>query len=64
VTDARAAAGRVTAIAIRESVAAVNTYRIALTRDAANPADGRRFIELVTGPTGREILRRAGFGPA
>ena len=64
VTDARAAASRVTAIAIRESVAAVNTYRIALTRDAANPADGRRFIELVTGPTGREILRRAGFGPA
>ena len=64
VTDARAAAGRVTAVAIRESVAAVNSYRIALIRDAANPANGRRFIELVTGPTGREILRRAGFGPA
>lgn len=64
VTDARAAAGRVTAIAIPESVAAVNTYRIAPTRDTANPAIGRRFIEFVTGPTGREILRRAGFGPA
>ncbi len=64
VTDARAAAGRITAVAIRESAAAVNTYHIALTRDAANPAGGRRFIELLTGPTGREILRRAGFGPA
>jgi len=64
VTDARAAAGRVTAVAIPESGAAVNTYRIAVTRDAANPAIGRRFIELLTGPTGREILRRAGFGPA
>ena len=64
VTDARAAAGRVTAIAIPESVAAVNTYRIAPTRDTANPAIGRRFIEFVTGPTGREILRRAGFGTA
>ncbi len=64
VTDARAAAGRVTAVAIPEATVAVNTYRIALTRDAESPANGWRFIELVTGPTGREILRRAGFGPA
>lgn len=64
VTDARAAAGKVTAVAIPESAAAVNSYRIALTRDAVNPAGGRRFIELLTGPTGREILGRAGFGPA
>lgn len=62
VTDARAAAGRVAVVAIPESAAAVNTYRIALTRDAANPAGGRAFIEVLTGPTGQEILRAAGFG--
>ena len=62
VTDARAAAGKVTAVPIREAPVAVNTYRIAATRDAHSRAAAMRFVELVTGPTGREILRRAGFG--
>lgn len=64
VTDARAAAGRLTAVAIPEAATAVNTYWIAPAKDADNPAAARRFIESVTGPPGRDILRRAGFGPA
>lgn len=63
VTDARAAAGDVTAVPFPESAAAPNTYRIAVTRDAADPVRAARFLDLVTGPAGREALRRAGFGP-
>ena len=62
VTDARAAGDAVTAVAFPQSAAAPNTYRIAVTRDAVDPARAARFVDLVTGPAGRDVLRRAGFG--
>lgn len=62
VTDARAAGDHVTAVPLPESSAAPNTYRIAVTRDAADPVRAARFVDLVTGPAGRDVLRRAGFG--
>ncbi|BBZ34755.1 molybdate ABC transporter substrate-binding protein [Mycolicibacterium confluentis] len=61
VTDAAAAGGKVTAIAFPESADAVNTYPIAVLRDSTNPEAARRFVDLVTGPAGREVLAAAGF---
>ena len=61
VTDAAAAGGKVTAVAFPESADAVNTYPIAVLRDSANPEAARRFVDLVTGPAGREVLAAAGF---
>lgn len=63
VTDVRAAAGRVDEVPLHGSARAVNTYWIAVTRTATDPAAARRFVELLNGPAGREALNRAGFGP-
>ncbi|MGE0217028.1 molybdate ABC transporter substrate-binding protein [Mycolicibacterium sp.] len=61
VTDAKTAGDRVQTIPFPESTEAVNTYPIAALQDAANPAAAQKFIELVTGPQGREVLSEAGF---
>ena len=61
VTDARAAAGRVTAVAFPAAAAAVNTYPIAALRESRNPDQARKFVELVTGAAGRKVLTAAGF---
>ncbi|WNG89748.1 molybdate ABC transporter substrate-binding protein [Mycobacterium sp. ITM-2016-00317] len=62
VTDAAAAGDRVTTIPFPESSEAVNTYPIATLTEAADPPAAQRFVELVTGPQGREVLSAAGFG--
>ncbi len=62
VTDARAAGGKVTAIDFPESAGAVNTYQIAVLKNAGDPAQADRFVKLVSGPAGREVLADAGFG--
>ncbi|MBX7435328.1 molybdate ABC transporter substrate-binding protein [Mycobacterium sp. Y57] len=63
-TDAAGAGDKVTAIAFPESADAVNTYPIAALSESANPAAAQRFIELVTGPQGQQVLTSAGFaGP-
>ena len=36
-------------------------YQAAALRGAANPADARRFLAFLTGPTARELLTNAGF---
>lgn len=61
VTDAEAAGTKVTAIPFPESHDAPNTYPIAVLANAANPALARDFVELVTGPQGRQALSAAGF---
>lgn len=59
VTDVQAAGEKVVGIAIPKDVNAVNSYPIAAVSD--NPlADD--FTDLVTAPTGREVLSEAGFG--
>ena len=62
VTDARAAGDKVTAVPFPEAAAAANTYQIALLKDAREPKLAGRFVDLVTGPTGRKVLDAAGFG--
>ncbi|KUI27958.1 molybdate-binding protein [Mycobacterium sp. IS-1496] len=61
VTDARGAGDRVTAVDFPEAAQAVNTYPIAVLKESRNSEGARRFLEAVTGPTGREVLRGNGF---
>ncbi|WP_313675397.1 molybdate ABC transporter substrate-binding protein [Mycolicibacterium sp.] len=63
VTDARAAAPMITAVAFPEAAGAANTYQIAVLDSSRKPALARRFVDVVTGPTGRRVLEAAGFGP-
>jgi molybdate transport system substrate-binding protein len=61
-TDARAAGDKVTAVDFPESARALNTYQIAVLKDARDPAQASRFVDLVTGTAGRQVLADAGFG--
>lgn len=61
VTDATGAGAGVTAIPFPESADAVNTYPIAVVQDATEPQAAQQFIDLVTGPAGRDVLTAAGF---
>jgi molybdate transport system substrate-binding protein len=61
VTDATGAGDKVTAIGFPESADAVNTYPIAVLKDAADAAAAQRFVDLVTSPAGRHVLAAAGF---
>ena len=60
-TDAQAAGNTVTAVAFPESAGAVNTYPIAVLKQARDPELARRFVDLVTGDAGQKILSAAGF---
>ncbi|APE18946.1 molybdate ABC transporter substrate-binding protein [Mycolicibacterium pallens] len=62
VTDTAAAGDKVVAVSFPEAAGAVNTYPIATLAHAGNPALAGKFVDLVTGPTGQEILTKAGFG--
>jgi molybdate transport system substrate-binding protein len=61
VTDVLAAGGRVTGVPFPESAGAVNTYPIAVLKQAKSADLARKFVELVTGETGRKILGADGF---
>ncbi len=61
VTDAAAAGDRVTTVAFPEAAGAVNTYPIAALAGAADPGAAQAFVDLVTGPVGRQALAAAGF---
>lgn len=61
VTAIRDADGKVAGVDFPEAPA--NTYQIAVLQ-GADQVMARRFIDLVTGPTGRQVLADAGFGPA
>jgi molybdate transport system substrate-binding protein len=62
VTDAKTAGAKVTAIGFPESAKAVNTYPIAPVTTSKQPQLARQFADYVTGPTGQQVLRDAGFG--
>ncbi|RIJ76939.1 molybdate ABC transporter substrate-binding protein [Nakamurella silvestris] len=64
VTDATAAGDKVKAIAFPESSEAVNTYPIAVLKDTQNADLAQKFVELVTGAKGQQVLAAAGFAPA
>ncbi len=62
VSDIRAAADKVEAVAIPAQYNVVARYPIAALTRAANPDAATAFIELVLSPRGRAILERFGFG--
>ena len=64
VTDVRAAGGEVTGVRIPEGDNVVVSYPMAVSTTAANPTAARAWLDLVLGPSGREILARFGFLPA
>ena len=63
VTDVRSAGGRVESIPFPEAADAVNLYPAAALAGGRNKASAAKFLDLVTGPEGQDILSAAGFGP-
>lgn len=61
VTDALSAGAKVATVRFPEAAAAVNVYPIALLKHAAQAVLAQRFVDLVTGPAGQDILHRDGF---
>lgn len=60
-TDVKAAAGRVTGIAIPAAQNVVAGYPVAAVKGAPNPAGARAFITYLTSAAGQEVLLRYGF---
>lgn len=61
VTDARAAGDAVTEVPVPEAPGVVNTYSIAVLKQARDSGAARRFVEYVVGEAGQRILEAAGF---
>ena len=63
VTDVRAAGDRVEEVEVPEGRRVVNDYPVAVLADAREDDLAADLVDLLTGPTGRQTLERAGFGP-
>ena len=63
-TDAKGAGDKVTDVPFPEATSVVNVYPIAPVKDGPQPELAGKFIQLVTGPDGQQILQDAGFQPA
>jgi len=61
VTDALQAGDKVSTVRFPESADAVNVYPIAILKHASQPALAQKFVDLVTGATGQQVLNQAGF---
>ncbi len=61
VTDARTAGSKVATVTFPEAAGAVNVYPIGVLKKAPLPTQARKFVDLVTSPTGQQILAQAGF---
>ena len=59
--DAHKAGDTVGTVRFPEADQAVNIYPIVALRNAAQPALAQKFVELVTGATGQQVLSQAGF---
>jgi len=64
VTDAKNAADTITQVDFPEAAAVVNTYPIAALTAGTQPELATKFVDLVTGPEGQQVLAAAGFKPA
>ncbi len=62
VTDVVSAPGKVSGVQFPEADKAVNTYPIAVLKQAKDPALAAKWVELVRGAEGQRVLRAAGFG--
>jgi molybdate transport system substrate-binding protein len=61
VTDARSAGSKATTVNFPEAAGAVNVYPIAVLKNAPQPTPAQKFVALVTGNTGQNILAQSGF---
>ncbi|HET9888992.1 MAG TPA: molybdate ABC transporter substrate-binding protein [Mycobacterium sp.] len=61
VTDAKNAGAKVATVNFPEAAGAVNVYPIGVLRKAPLATQAQKFVELVTSPTGQQILAQAGF---
>lgn len=61
VTDALKAGDKVSTVKFPESAEVVNIYPITILKHASQPALARKFVDLVTGTTGQQVLSKAGF---
>ena len=61
ITDALAAGDEVAGVNFVESSVAVNTYPIAVLKDAPKPDLAKKFVDSVTGEHGQKVLSEAGF---
>src|SRR5271166_3999865 len=61
VTDAHSAGNKVTTVNFPEAAGAVNVYPIAVLKKAAQPTLAQKFVAMVTGDTGQNILAQSGF---
>jgi molybdate transport system substrate-binding protein len=61
-TDAVSAGDQVKQIAIPGSDRQVTTYPIVALKQSKNADLAQKFVDLVTGTTGQQVLARAGFG--
>lgn len=62
-TDAVAAGKTVRSFPVPGAGESPNTYWVATTKGASDPTLAKSWVDLVTGPQGRSVLERAGFGP-
>jgi molybdate transport system substrate-binding protein len=60
-SDVKSAGGKVAGVDFAESAKAINTYPIALLKNAPNPNAAKAFISLVTSGQGQHVLTTAGF---
>ncbi len=61
VTDAHSAGNKVATVNFPEAAGAVNVYPIAVLKNAAQAALAQKFVAMVTGDTGQNILAQLGF---
>jgi molybdate transport system substrate-binding protein len=62
-TDARAARGKVKAIALPAPAQVIATYTVGVGAAARDPVTARAFVDFLRGPEGQAILTRHGFLP-
>lgn len=62
VTDVNDAGGKVDGVPFPQADQAVNTYPIAVLKNAQNKDLAEKWVQLVTGEAGKKILQAAGFG--
>ncbi|WP_181772020.1 molybdate ABC transporter substrate-binding protein [Amycolatopsis pittospori] len=62
VTDATSAAAKVDKVDFPESAGAVNSYPIAVVKDALQAALAKQFTDFVLGAEGKQELAKVGFG--
>lgn len=61
VTDAKSAGNKVATVNFPEAAGAVNVYPIGVLKKAPMAAKAQKFVDMLTSPTGQQILVQAGF---